>query len=140
MGEPSVFVRIVAKNEYDQEIVKRGMFLRASLVQVLEVDSLGRPVPDSLRGLSGWLAHDFRVDRVWRKRGEPAPPATVRFVNGTSSMCPRPKWRVGRSYLVFAFRHRGQLKTLLDCQEEQPSEAPEVQRAFVLLDSLFPRR
>jgi hypothetical protein len=138
MGEPSVFVRLVAKAEYDQVILKHGMFLRASLVQVLaDVDSLGRPLPDSLRGLGYWMAHDFRVERVWRKVGEPRPPATIRFVNRNDSMCPRPKWQAGRSYLVFAFRHRGRLETLLDCQDEHPSEFPETQRAFVLLDSLL---
>ena len=45
----------------------------------------------------------------------------------------------GKSYLVFAFWNKGRWETLLDCQVEQPRENPAVQRAFVLLDSLFPR-
>ena len=129
-----------AKGAYDHLYVKQGMFLRASLLRVIEVDSLGHPVPDSVRGLSEWMAHDFRVERAWRRVGGPVPPDTVRFVNYSSSMCPRPKWHVGGSYLLFAFRHRGRLQTFVDCQREHPSELPEAQRSFVLLDSLLPRR
>ena len=139
-GEPSHLVRGFVQGTYDHLPVKDGMFLRASLVQALAVDSLGRPVPDSLRPFTDWIAHDFHVEAVWRKVNGPVPPDTVRFVNARSSMCPRPKWRVGGSYLLFAFRYHGRLETFLDCQREHPSEAPDAQRALILLDSLLPRR
>jgi hypothetical protein len=133
-------IRGFVQGAYDHQYVKQGVFLRASLVRVLEVDSMGHLMPDSLRGLGEWTAHEFRVERAWRRVGGPVPPVSVRFVNYGSSMCPRPKWQVGKSYLLFAFRYNGRLQTLLDCQRELPSELPEAQRAFALLDSLLPRQ
>ena len=50
-GVPGL-IRGFAKGAFDQSYVKHGTFLRASLVRVLEVDSLGQPMPDSLRALS----------------------------------------------------------------------------------------
>ena len=138
-GVPGL-IRGFAKGAFDQSYVKHGTFLRASLVRVFEVDSLGQPMPDSLRALSEWMAYDFRVERAWRRLGGPVPPDTVRFITSYSSMCPRPKWQVARSYLLFAFSYNGKLQTFVDCQREHPSELPEAQRAFVLLDSLLPRR
>jgi hypothetical protein len=138
-ADPSDWARGFVQGLYDHQYIKEGMFLRASLVHVLEVDSLGRPVPDSLRGLGEWTAHDFRIETVWTRVNGPVPPDAVRFVNRSSSLCPRPRWRVGGSYLLFAYRYKGRLETFLDCQREHPSELPEAQRAFVVLDSLLPR-
>ena len=79
-ADPSDWARGFAQGLYDHQYIKEGVFLRASLVQVLEVDSLGRPVPDSLRSLSEWTAHDFRIETAWRRVNGPVPPRVVRFV------------------------------------------------------------
>ena len=133
------FVRAVASGSVADSSNLNGMFLDVTVRSAGYTDSVtvgGRPRPDYARAK---LVREFVVTRSWTRPSTSPPPATVRFYDPLSNVCPNPAWRVGERYLVFAVSVRDTLRALAPCGRVHPIDSADTRAAIATLDSLLRR-
>lgn len=135
------FARRFARAELDTTHMRAGVFLEATVRDIVDVDSTGQPVPERV-GLtrSARTAFDFSVHRAWRRPGSVAAPDSVRFYVPKTSPCPLPAWIKGKTYLIFAYPAADTLTALTPCAMIFPVNFIQGQETITLLDSAFSRR